>query len=500
MKMLTRKLQKTLILILAVSLAFFTASCRNQKQLEDEEALRNETVAGELEVRLNAYKTDLFDSSNSIRTNAGIEKYLTNWAFEKGIECSADKTGNVVMNAKATEGYEDAPPVVLIAPYDCRQFATCADAIAMALYTVKNCGTHSDLTVIFAPENGHDFYGVRNLSGKFFPDDATVFVLNGSDKGRFSLNAAGCTVFSFTEKISRKKPEFTRAYRITMSGLESGQSDTEQTVGTNPVKSMHSLLENFKSSNIPYEIASISGGSKGQQAFTPDSCQMTIVVNGDKEEQFINKMEGNIESFNERNSKRLPDASYTYEEVELPETVISPEDGNRIVNFIYTLLDGTYYEDESGNIITTNNITGIQSTEDAVSIGSVCYSLDSEKLKEVEAAEETLCELSSAKFSKVRSVPVWNGPAEDSIFAERLKAAYRAYTKTGLSFRDSLISSGACFIQEKNPKCDMVTINVSSNVITDCTGSILKFLTGNTAENAADSEDEDAAGAEEEKQ
>ncbi len=468
---------KALLIAGLTASLLLTSACRNQRQLENTSDVAPDVISDEVEVKLGAYKTDLSDSSRASASSQGMKDYLVHWAAAKGITCKTDKKGNVYMRSRATSGYEEAAPVVLVCPYDSRQADTYINPMAMALYAIKNSTVHSAFTVIFTPEYGNDFSGVQSLKKTYFPDDARVFVLNGSQKGRYSLNAGGSTVFRFTQKIRYRKPEYTKAYRITISNLEGGQSTTEMNVKVNPILRLQSLLTSLTSSNIPYELASISGGAGG--AMVPTSCQMTIVVNADKEKQFITKMEAATDRFNQDKAKRHPGAVYNCVSVDLPKKVIATEDSQQFVNFMYTLLKGTYYK-EDGNVITTNNITSVQSSGNQIAIGSVCYSLDQAKMNEVRKAERTLCGLSDAHYSVVRTIPIWKGPAEDSQFAKTLKTSYRAYTKTGLAFSDSIVSSNANYIQKINSKCQIVTLNVSANVLTDCTGSFMKFLIGNT--------------------
>ena len=127
--------------------------------------------------------------------------------------------------------------------------------------------------------------------------------------------------------------------------------------GINPIKQLGSVLANFKSTSLLFELASFRGGSAADQ--TPASASMTVVINSADEEKFIQKMDNALERFYDKYADQYPDASYTYEEVDLPKRVLVSEDAENIVSLLYTAFNGTYYKDDDGNVIALTNIGSI---------------------------------------------------------------------------------------------------------------------------------------------
>ncbi|NLD11356.1 MAG: aminoacyl-histidine dipeptidase [Clostridiales bacterium] len=430
-------------------------------------------LSAKLDSKLNAYKTDLQDSADTMNSNKNIRNYLTSWAKEKGISYNVDKAGNVIMTSDAGKGYKEVAPTVILCSYDESQFSSYIDPIVMALYTIKNNESTGKLTVIFTAENGHSLSGVKSLSSSYFTDDTNVFCINSGQKGLFATKTGASSSYRSTQSISYTTPTLTKAYKISMTGLPGGQPDSKTSDMINPITRMSSLLSSLKSSGISYQLASINGGDDDD--LYAKSASMTIVIDANKEESFIEKMDKATEKFNEKNKDEFKGIKYSYKKVSMPSKVISTSDCNRFVSFMYTLLDGVYYKDDDGNLVSITNISSIKTTDSSIRIGSVAYSLDKANLKEIDTGEETLCNLSGISYKKTSSIPLWEGKS-DTKFTTAVAAAYKDYVSQTLTYSDSVPSSLASYIAQKNSKCDIISITVNDNVVKDCTGALVTYL------------------------
>jgi len=469
--MKTKKILTLLLIICMVSaLSIMTACSNTKKQTED--------LSTKLNSKLDAYKTDLQDSASTMNTNANIKSYLTSWAESKGISYTTDSAGNVIMTVKAGKDYKSAAPTVILCPYDKNQFSNYINPIAMALYTVKNNENTGKLTVIFTQEAGHDFSGVKSLSSKYFTDDSNVFCLNGGQKGLFALKSGASSTYTFTEAVDHKTPSYTKAYKITITGLPGGQPDSKISKVVNPITKLESLLASLKSSSIGYELASFNGGN--DSTLYAKSASITIVVDADKETSFKDKMDSQTQKFNEKNKDDLPGAKYSYKAVAMPSSVLTTESCSKFVSFMYTLFDGVYHgsnnsDNNNDETMAINSIGTIRTTDTSIVINSVAYSLDKATLSEIDSGNKTLCSLSDVSYKKTGSIDLWTGKS-NSAFAKAVSDAYDKYTSQALTYTDSVTSSSASFIKQKNKKCNIMCITVNDNVVKDCTGTLVTFL------------------------
>ena len=469
--MKSKKIVALLLILCMISVLTIMTSCDNTKK-------QTEDLSAKLNSKLDAYKTDLQDSASTMKTNANIRSYLTSWAQSKGIKYSTDQAGNVIMSIKSSSDYKSVAPTVIVCPYDKNQFNNYINPVAMALYTIKNNEKTGKLTVIFTQESGHDFSGVKALDSKYFTDSSNVFCLNGGQKGLFGLKSGASSTYAFTESIDRKTPAYTKAYKVTLSGLPGGQPDSKISKMINPITKLESLLASLKSSSIGYELASFNGGNDG--SLYAKSASITIVVDADKEVNFKEKMDTQTQNFNKKYAEEYPGVKYSYKAVSVPSSVLTTSSCSRFVSFMYTLFDGVYHgNDENKNnsdeLLSINNISTIRTTDSAIKISSVAYSLDPATLKLIDSGEKTLCSLSDVKYKKTSSIPLWTGKT-DTDFTKAVSDAYDQYSSQTLTYTDSVTSSNANFIKQKNSKCNIMCITVNDNVVKDCTGTLITFL------------------------
>jgi len=454
-----------LIICLIATLSALTSCNSTKNQTED--------LSSKLKNKLEAYKTDLNDSANTLSSDAKIENYLVNWAKSKGIKYSKDSAGNVIMTRKTSTSYKDVDPTVIVCTYNHKQFNNYINPIALALYTVKNNESTGKLTVIFSAASENDYSDLESLSSKYFTSKSKVFCIGSAEKGAFSAKSGASSSYKFTKAVSYNSPAYTKAYKITISGLPGGQPDSKVSSYLNPITRLESLLRSLKSSSINFEIANFSGGD--DSTLYAKSATVTICVDPNKEESFIEKMDNLTQNFSKKKTDEYPGVKYTYKKVSVPSKVMSTTGCNKLMNFMYTLLDGVYYKDDDDNLVSINSIDYIKTTQSKTIIKSVAYSLDPVNLKEIDRGEETLCTLSGAGFKKTGSVKLWEG-SSDSDFAKAVSTAYNEYSTSSLTYTDSVEASSASYIKKLNNKCNIICVTVNDNVVEDCTGTIVQYL------------------------
>lgn len=102
----------------------------------------------------------------------------------------------------------------------------------------------------------------ENLSSQYFEDGADVFYLGSSVSSRVANMTGGFEEYSLSKALSHKSPSYTKAYKISISGLPAQKFGTESAYVPNPIKTLGNQLANLKSGSIWFELASFDGGSR----------------------------------------------------------------------------------------------------------------------------------------------------------------------------------------------------------------------------------------------
>ena len=157
------------------------------------------------------------------------------------------------------------------------------------------------------------------------------------------------SVYRFTSPTAYTAPSKDATYRIRIKGLPGGVPDAKISSYPNPVKEIGDLLAYFKTNALIYELANVKGGDNA--ATYPKSAEATVVIDEDDFDKFEARMQTAIENFNEDYLENYPEVTYTYEEVPLPDRVMTEESLNQTVSLLYTLIDGVYFRDEEENLI-----------------------------------------------------------------------------------------------------------------------------------------------------
>lgn len=436
---------------------------------------RNEEVdlSAKIEQKIVAYRTDLQDSASALTSTESIKKYLCNWAESKGIDCETDAYDNIIFKIKSGPGYKDAPPTVLLCGYDGEHFNNCIDPMAVALYVAKNNEETGKLTVIFTADNDHDFSGMKHLDKKYFPDNANVFNLNGGSKNMWSTTTAGSSTYTFSGNINRTEPRGNQAYRISIKGLPGGVPDEKIAAYPNPIKELGDLLAYFKTNSVIFELAKMTGGTSG--SLYPKSVSCTIVIDENDHEKFEKRITTAIDNFNDKYESY--GAVYSYKKVKTPDTVLTSDDMNKLISFLYTTVDGVYERDEEDEILSITNIGAIQCTDDNCTVSASGNSLTKTGLNQIDLSYTTICGLANIKYKKTTSIDGWSlhKPDEDP-FVQEVSAAFKEYSDGTMKYRDNIAVTNCSYVTKKNPDCNVMNITVNWKRIEKYAGTLVTFM------------------------
>ena len=468
-----RILSKVIAVLVAVTMVFMLSGC---EQKTDDSTIGVKALQEKIENKTGAYMTDLMDSQAGFSTNEDIAKYIINWAETKGIRVKTD--GDIiVMNVDGSEAYKDAPKTVIVCPFDEQNSNATLNSLTLTFYVLKNNEDTGRLTALFVPEKAHDLSSADKLKKKYFGKKTNVICLNGDEHASVARTTGGASRYVFSKDYKLSKPKNKLAFRISITGIKECQIDNYIDSKVNPIVELNVLLAGLRSSSIDFEIGSVTGGTDG--LLYPGNCVLTVTVDEDRQAAVEKKIQSRIESFDKRKMESDPEAVFEYEETVLPRKVISQQDSSQLVGFIYTLLEDEYYRDEETDTLTAVcDISYIKTKGGKVRIGSNACSINGYKLNEIDEAEKTLCGLSGLDYQKVYSYPEWDASetAETSEFTAAFRKGYKKYTGKNLKIDSQVTPNYTSAVQELQDSCDMLSVTVSDNTLTDLTGAVMEYL------------------------
>lgn len=462
------------LLICAVLVLAPLTSCTEEEETETPEETASKKIA--------AYKTDLFDSAETMTDIESISSYLVSWAENKSIECTTDTYGNIIMSVPGTEEYADAPRTVVVCTFDPTQFEYDVNSIAPALFIAKNCSEYGALDVIFTPQTGGDLSGPKTLSASYFPEGSSVFVLSSASAAVCSYNAAGYSSYNFSSAVTYEtiaqdaKSEYA-AIKVSISGLAGGTPNASISSYFNPIKELGNLLADLKTSAKIFRIASISGGTGVR--VNPSSAEVTIVVGKDALSSIGKFIDKEINSIEGRYSDDIPDLEYTYEEVEVPDKVLSESSNNLFISAIYTLLDGIYQKNSNSDATTITNLGKVSLTDEKMIFEATGSSLGAYDLSRLDNDYSTLCSLTGLTFNIVSSHESWVMSIDDedyAAFISEVKTAQDSFGSDNIEWGDCVQPTAATIISDVAVGCNMVNFVVDENSSEECAGTIASYM------------------------
>lgn len=461
-------MKKIIALIVAVcmvgGIVFALTTCEKEEEVD---------LSAKVKKKITAYRTDLEDSAATLTSSEAVKKYLCNWAESKGIDYETDDADNVILQVEASEAYKDAEPTVLVCGYDAEHLNNCIDPISVALYVAKNNEATGELTVIFTEDEDHEFNGIKELDDSYFTDDSNVFVLNGGAKNMWSTTTAGNAAYTFSSAIERTETRGNKAYEISITGLPGGVPDEKIASYPNPIKELGDLLAYFKTNSVIYELDEINGGTSG--SLYPKEASCVIVIDENDYEKFEKRITTAIDNFNDKYERY--GATYAYEETEVPESVLSTDDMNKLISILYTLIDGVYERDEDDNIISITNIGAIECADDTCTVSASGNSITEIGLNQLDLSYTTICGLSELEFEKTSSQEGWSieKPEEDP-FVQEVAAVFKEYSDGTMEYRDNIAVTNCSYIHDMNPDCDLMSISVNYKRIAKYAGTLVTFM------------------------
>jgi dipeptidase D len=229
------------------------------------------------------------------KNEAGVAKWLSNWAAENGFEAGQDNVGNLLIRVPGSEGYEDAEPVIIQGHMDmvCEKtpdsdhdFSSdairfvydgewlTADgttlgadngiAIAMAMAAALDTDLkHPPLELLFTVDEETGLTGAFGLEPGFVKGNRLLNI-DSEEEGVFTVGCAGGLKSEHAVKLDMEPapPGFV-PYTLKAGGMSGGHSADIHHEKANALKVVARTLEALREygEKLDFRLAGLSGGS-----------------------------------------------------------------------------------------------------------------------------------------------------------------------------------------------------------------------------------------------
>lgn len=340
-----------------------------------------------------------------------IRQYVIEFAKSNNFKYVEDETGNIVVYAPATPGYENTPTIVLQGHVDmvCEKnkdkehdfekdpidliidngwvkadrTTLGADnaiglAAGMAIATDKDT-VHGPLELLFTVDEETGLTGAHGLpenllKGKY------LLNLDGEGDGVFYIGCAGGLDTVCFLDIEEEDNKFDTAYNLMITGLKGGHSGVDIHLGRgNSIKILARLLNEIGGYN--YSLNKISGGSLRNAI--PREAETTISFNSNDENEILNVINSLFEKIQNELRQTEPGLIIKINKVEKPEKAYSDNLKKRLVQTLIAMPHGVISMSQSieGLVETSTNLATIGEAGTRLRIGtSQRSSIDSAKL------------------------------------------------------------------------------------------------------------------------
>lgn len=370
-----------------------------------------------------------------------VGEYLMNWAKEHDIKCEMDSYGNVIMEKGASEGYEDAPLVILQSHMDMvcvadsdKEYNPKTDPIeiyrdgdflkakgtslgaddgagvAMMLYILSdNTLKHGAIRAIFTVEEETSMKGAENLDVKYL-DAKYLLNLDWEEKDSISSSCSNTVSIIFDSDVNRCE-NTRKAYKIKVMNLLGGHSGCDINLPrANAIKILANLLQDCDAT-----VSSFTAG-RVVNAICAEAEAVVVCDNQIREACRIFEEAVKAEYPNEKAIE------ITVEECDA-ETTLTKEDSDKLISFLVSVHSGVFYMSKyTPDFVETSQNIGIVRVGDALHIEILARSSSKFHSEERKRAARALGIAYGYTLSIPSENPIWEEKGENDLIRIMKKA------------------------------------------------------------------------------
>ncbi|MBW2469836.1 MAG: beta-Ala-His dipeptidase [Deltaproteobacteria bacterium] len=420
-----------------------------------------------------------------------IVQMLKRWSKASDLEFKKDRKGNVLIKVPASNGWEQAPTIVLQGHLDmvcektpdsdhnfkndplklkyesdwltARGTTLGADngigiALCMALVEDESV-SHPPLELLFTVEEEIGLKGAAELNPDFISAKILINV-DSEGEGVLTIGSAGGTVTRITlPTATGRLPQEFDGYRLRVSGLPGGHSGLDIHKGRgNAIKITAGVMEALNHAS-PIRLVDLKGGSRANAI--PQNTTAILAFDSAVIDRFNEIVATYQNDIRRKYAATESDVSITLTPADdkRPSRALVQKDTQKIFNLINVLPDGVaaMSTEFDGNVEISNNVGLAYFEKNTFTVISMERSADMKKMAELHSRIQSEAQNAGAEAKVVGSWPAWE-PNQASALLQRAKKAY--YKVFGQDPQIQVAHGGleCSVIAAKIPAVDMIAI------------------------------------------
>jgi dipeptidase D len=416
-------------------------------------------------------------------------EFVGSVAASIGVTPVKDARGNVVLRIPATPGREKAPTVILQTHLDmvCEKNRDVAHdferdpirprlsgewvsaegttlgadngiGVAAALATATDREVkHGPLELLFTLDEETGLTGAKDLDPKILTG-RMLLNLDSEEDGVIFVGCAGGEDTLIDLKLSRRAPTFRgRALKLFVSGLRGGHSGLNIIENRgNALKLVARVLSSMVADGIPFDLATMSGGSKHNAI--PREAEAVIVVDDAGASRLDEVTAKALDAFRTELKKIDDGLTIAWQTAATPAQVLSIDDRDRLLRLLLALPHGVLgmSPDIPGLVETSSNLAVVTEHSGGIRVVTSSRSSVAPTLSYVLSQVRAAATLAGGAITLKDGYPGWK-PNMDSKALAAVRDVYRAQWKKEPSVTAIHAGLECGLLGEKVPGLDMVS-------------------------------------------
>lgn len=387
---------------------------------------------------------------------AKIQKFLLDWAAEKGVEARQDEAGNILMNKPATPGMEDCKVVTLqghmdMVPQKAADSAhdfendpietyidgdwvrakgtTLGADDGMAVATIMaimedDSIKHGPLEGFITADEETTMYGVNHMKADTLKGEILLNLDNETEGEMIVGSAGGVNLTASTQYQEVPADASDAALRVKLGGLLGGHSGLEINEGRGNANKMMARLVQDAIANFEAYLASWRGGN--MRNAIPREAEVVLTLPKENVEALCEAVEEWRQTFTDEYGAVETALELTCEEVPLPEKIVPEELQDNLVNALYACHNGVFrFIPEVPAIVETSSNLAIVEIGGGKVMFKVLIRSSRDSMRECLAETlESAFAMAGMKVELDGDYPAWQ-PNPKSEIVELMKNVYR---------------------------------------------------------------------------
>lgn len=439
-----------------------------------------------------------FQKLAAIPRKSGEEKrvsdFLKTYLTEQGFHVVQDEVNNIIADAPATPGFEQAPRTILQGHMDMVCVAEDGYAydplrdpiklvrsekyleaegtslgaddgigVAEGLYLLKHAKDHGPLRLIVTVDEERGMTGAIHLAPKYLQDAKFLINCDSENYDELTVGSAGSVDLTFRRALKYEAAPEGKAYRLSVGGLLGGHSG--ERIGDGRGNALRTLAFLLQALSRQGRIALVDfHGGKAHNAIpdTAEACFLTQIPR----EEISQILTAEKEKFLAIYGAVDPSVEFVLQETEAPERVLIPGDAQRLLRLLLLLHTGVFAMSTviPSLVETSANLGVVRMEDDVVSVEYFPRSAVDGKLDEFAAEARILGDLVGFEAVVGTKSPGWK-ENKKSVLAKMMAEVFEE--QNGKPMKVETIHAGLeCgWHFGKNPQLDMVSIGVTTQDI-----------------------------------